>query len=147
MERIVQLKESEYEQLAELAKKNGAAIRQEAEEYYKDRGVYRIDLRIGLQERYNGDTTYCTSIFSSENGLYRKDEFSPIITEAGRRKIEKLLKNANEQAFYNQFGDVVELKNRLNHILQSISSFKGIMLCIAASGWVTATILLICAIL
>ena len=84
--RIVQLSEYEYNQLREKAVLNDTKIRDLAEKYYQERGVFRIDIRVGLQDKYNGDTVFYTNVFSHENGLYKNDEFSPIITEKGRRR-------------------------------------------------------------
>ena len=89
--RIVQLSEYEYNRLQEKAELNDTKIRNLAEKYYQERGVFRIDVRVGLQDKYNSDTVYYTHVFSCENGLYKNDEFRPIITEKGRRKIERIL--------------------------------------------------------
>ena len=56
MEKIIQLEEREYNQLQEKAELNDTKIRDLAEKYYQERGVFRIDIRVGFQEKYNGDT-------------------------------------------------------------------------------------------
>jgi len=51
--RIVQLSEYEYNQLQEKAELNDGKIRDLAEKYYQERGVFRIDIRVELQDKYN----------------------------------------------------------------------------------------------
>lgn len=141
--RIVQLSEYEYNQLREKAVLNDTKIRDLAEKYYQERGVFRIDIRVGLQDKYNGDTVYYTDVFSCENGLYKNDGFSPIITEKGRRKIERILSGACMETFENKFGDAIKFKNSYAKALESFSIAKWIAYTIAFSGWGVAAVLLI----
>lgn len=142
-EKIVQLSEYEYNQLQEKAELNNTKIRDLAEKYYQERGVFRIDIRVGFQEKYNGDTVYYNHVFSHENGLYKNDEFSPIITEKGRRKIERILSDACTETFENKFGDAIKFKNSYAKALESFSIARWIAYTIAFSGWGVAAILLI----
>lgn len=137
--RIVQLSEYEYNKLQEKAELNDTKIRNLAEKYYQERGVFRIDIRVGLQDKYNGDTVYYTNIFSHENGLYKNDEFSPIITEKGRRKIERILSDACQETFENKFGDAIKFRNYYAKALESFSIARRIAYAIAFSGWGVAT--------
>lgn len=141
--RIVQLSEYEYNQLQEKAELNETKIRDLAEKYYQERGVFRIDIKVGLQDKYNGDTVYYTSVFSTENGLYRDDGFSPIITEKGRRKIERILSDACTESFENKFGDAIKFKNRYADALRRFAITRWIAYTIAFSGWGVAAILAI----
>ena len=141
--RIIQLSEYEYNQLQEKAELNDGKIRDLAEKYYQERGVFRIDIRVGLQDKYNGDTVYYTDVFSCENGLYKNDGFSPIITEKGRRKIERILSDACMETFENKFGDAVKFKNGYAKALESFSIAKWIAYTIAFSGWGVAAALII----
>lgn len=141
--RIVQLSEYEYNQLQEKAELNDGKIRDLAEKYYQERGVFRIDIRVELQDKYNGDTVYYTDVFSHENGLYKPDEFSPIITEKVRRKIERILSDACAEAFESKFGDAIEFKNRYANALRRLTITKWIAYTIAFSGWGVAAALII----
>ena len=141
--RIVQLSEYEYNQLREKAVLNDTKIRDLAEKYYQERGVFRIDIRVGLQDKYNGDTVYYTDVFSCENGLYKNDGFSPIITEKGRRKIERILSDACMETFENKFGDAIKFKNSYAEALERFSMARWIAYTIAFSGWGVAAVLLI----
>lgn len=138
-ERIYQLRESEYNELSEKAKLNDKEIKELAEKYYQERGVFRIDIRVGLQDKYNGDTVFYTNVFSHENGLYKNDEFSPIITEKGRRKIERILSDACQETFENKFGDAIKFRNYYAKALESFSIARRIAYAIAFSGWGVAT--------
>ncbi len=143
MEKIIQLEEREYNQLQEKAELNDTKIRDLAEKYYQERGVFRIDIRVGLQEKYNGDTVYYSHVFSHENGLYKNDEFSPIITEKGRRKIERILSDACMETFENKFGDAIKFKNSYAEALERFSIVRWIAYTIAFSGWgVTAALII-----
>ena len=134
-EKIVQLSEYEYNQLQEKAELNDTKIRDLAEKYYQERGVFRIDIRTELQDKYNGDTVYYAHVFSHENGLYKNDEFSPIITEKGRRKIERILSDACTETFENKFGDAIKFKNRYADVLRRFTVTRWIAYTIAFSGW------------
>lgn len=141
--RIVQLSEYDYNRLQEKAELNDTKIHDLAEKYYQERGVFRIDIKVGFQDKYNGDTVYYTSVFSTENGLYRDDGFSPIITEKGRRKIERILSDACTESFENKFGDAVKFKNRYADALRRFAITRWIAYTIAFSGWGVAAILAI----
>lgn len=141
-EKIVQLSDYEYNQLQEKAELNDTKIHDLAEKYYQERGVFRIDIRTELQDKYNGDTVYYTHVFSHENGLYKNDEFSPIITEKGRRKIERILSDACTETFENKFGDAVKFKNRYADVLRRFTVTRWIAYTIAFSGWGVAAALI-----
>ena len=141
--RIVQLSENEYDRLQKKAELNDTKIRDLAEKYYQERGVFRVDIRIGLQDKYNGDTVYYTHVFSHENGLYKNGEFSPIITEKGRRKIESILSDACTETFENRFGDAIKFKNSYAEALERFSIVRWIAYTIAFSGWGVAAALII----
>lgn len=141
--RIVQLSEYEYNKLQEKAELNDGKIRDLAKKYYQEHGVFRIDIRVGFQDKYNGDTVFYTNVFSHENGLYKNDEFGPIITEKGRRKIERILSDACTETFENKFGDAIKFKNSYADVLRRFTITKWIAYTIAFSGWGVAAVLLI----
>lgn len=141
--RIVQLSEYEYNKLQEKVELNDTKIRDLAEKYYQERGVFRIDIRVGLQDKYNGDTVFYTNVFSHENGLYKNDKFKPIITEKGRRKIDRILSDACMETFERKFGDAIEFKNRYADALRRFTITRWIAYTIAFSGWGVVAVLLI----
>lgn len=141
--RIVQLSENEYDRLQKKAELNDTKIRDLAEKYYQERGVFRVDIRVELKDKYNGDTIYYTDVFSCENGLYKNDGFKAIITEKGRRKIERILFDACTKAFENHFGDAIKFKNSYAEALERFSIVRWIAYTIAFSGWGVAAALII----
>lgn len=141
--RIVQLSEYDYNRLQEKAELNDTKIHDLAEKYYQERGVFRIDIKVGLQDKYSGDTVYYTHVFSTENGLYKNEAFSPVITEKGRRKIERILSDACQETFENKFGDAIKFKNRYADALRRFAITRWIAYTIAFSGWGVAAILAI----
>lgn len=141
--RIVQLSEYDYNRLQEKAELNDTKIHDLAEKYYQERGVFRIDIKVGLQDKYSGDTVYYTHVFSTENGLYKNEAFSPIVTEKGRRKIERILSDACTESFENKFGDAIKFKNRYADALRRFAITRWIAYTIAFSGWGVAAILTI----
>lgn len=140
--KIVQLSEYEYNQLQEKAELNDGKIRDLAEKYYQERGVFRIDIRVGFQDKYNGDTVFYANVFSHENGLYKNDEFGPIITKKGRRKIEQILSDACTETFENKFGDTIKLRNHCADVLRRFTVTRWIAYTIAFSGWGVAAALI-----
>lgn len=141
--KIVQLSDFEYSQLYEKAKLNDEKIHRLAEKYYEERGVFRIDVKMGFANKYNGDTDYYTTVFSTENGLYKNNEFKPILTKEGRQKINKIVKDLCDQTFWNKFGDTMEFKNMYADALSKLALLKWILYGIAFSGWGVAAGLLI----
>lgn len=144
MNKIVQLSEYDYSQLYEKAKLNDKEIKRLAETYYQERGVFRIDLKTGFQDRYNGNTVYYTTSFSTENGLYKHDGFKPILTEKGRRKIERIVKNLCDETFDAKFGNAIKFRNAYANALYRLKFLKWICYTIAFSGWgVAAAVLML----
>ena len=69
MERIIQLREYEYNQLVKNANLNEDQIKELAERYYQERGVFKINITAELKENYDSYLNYVTHSFSTENGL------------------------------------------------------------------------------
>lgn len=71
--------------------------------------------------------------------MKRGDNFKPIITEKGRRKIERILSDACTETFENHFGDAIKFRNYYAKALESFSIARRIAYAIAFSGWGVAT--------
>lgn len=143
MNKIVQLSEHDYSQLYEQAKLNDEEIHRLAEKSYQERGVFRIDVKMGFEDKHDGETVYYTTTFSTENGLYKNNGFKPILTEKGRRRIEKAIKNLCDETFNEKFGNVIRFRNNYANALDRLARLKWILYGIAFSGWGVATALLI----
>ena len=69
MEKIVQLREYEYNQLVKTANLNEEQIKELAEQYYQERGVFKINIAAELKESYDSHLNYVAHSFATENGL------------------------------------------------------------------------------
>lgn len=143
MEKIIQLEEREYNQLFDKASLNENQIKELAEQYYQDRGVFRIDIKAEVAGNYTGYLNYKTFSFTAENGLYCRDSFAPIISERGRRKIESIMEELAKETLKNKFGDVIGVRNHYQALVNKFAMLRWICYTIAASGWTVATILII----
>lgn len=143
-ERIYQLRDSEYNELFEKAKLNDKEIKELAEKYYQERGVFKITIETSIKLK-SGDAcqgsraTFDVNSSCFENGLYRQDSFNPIISEKDRMRINQLAMDICEETFYEYYGDVIKCRNKISKILSRLQYFKGIFYMIAFSGWGVAT--------
>lgn len=143
-ERIYQLRESEYNELFEKAKLNDKEIKEIAEKYYQERGVFKITIDTSIRIK-NGDTcqgdkaTFDVNSYCFENGLHRQDSFNPLLSENDRRRVNQMVTNICEDTFYEHYGDVIKCRNKISKMLSTLQYFKGILYMIAFSGWGVAT--------
>lgn len=143
MEKIIQLEEREYNQLFDKASLNENQIRELAEQYYRDRGVFRIDIKAEVAGNYTGYLNYKTFSFTAENGLYCRNAFASIISERGRRKIESIMEKLAKETLQNKFGDIIGVRNHYQALANKFAMLRWICYIIAISGWTVATILII----
>lgn len=88
--RIVQLNEHEYNKLNEKASLNDSQIKELAEKYYQERGIFRIDITQQLKDFDDCYRSYDVYSFCTENGRYKEEEFKPIISQKDRKRINAL---------------------------------------------------------
>jgi len=70
MERITQLNSSEYEELVEKANINEKLIEKKAEELWKKKGSYRIEVELSFRNQYNNDyPNYESMIFAPSTDI------------------------------------------------------------------------------
>ena len=143
MKKIIQLDEFEYSEIIKKANLNEEKIYELAEKFYQERGVFRVDIKMGIQKKHDGEYFYFTDVFTTENGLYKNKEFKSIITEKGRRRIENIISKACYDTFFEKFGDAVKFKNLYTDALRKLAIKSLIAYTIAFSGWGVATVLLI----
>ena len=143
-ERIYQLRESEYNELFEKAKLNDKEIKELAEKYYQDRGIFKITIDTSIRLK-NGDAyqgsraTFDVNSYCVENGLRRQDGLKPLLSERDRRRINQMVTNICEDTFYEYYGDVIKCRNTISNILSRLQYVRGIFYMIAFSGWGVAT--------
>lgn len=143
-ERIYQLRESEYNDLFEKAKLNDKEIKELAEKYYQERGVFKITLDTSVKLKYDdtfiGDrATFNVNTYCFENGMYKQDGFNPLLSEKDRRRVEQMITRICEDTFYENYGDVIKCRNTISNVLSKLQYFKFILYMIAFSGWGVAT--------
>ena len=143
-ERIYQLRESEYNELFEKAKLHDKEIKELAEKYYQDRGIFKItidtSIRLKNENACQGSrATFDVNSYCFENGLRRQDSLNPLLSERDRRRINQMVTNICEDTFYEYYGDVIKCRNKISNILSRLQYFKFILYMIAFSGWGVAT--------
>ena len=129
MERIVQLKESEYERLVQLANINEKSINQMAYNIWLTKGVARVDVDI----KTNTDHTDRYSIKCDAWVFYKDDRFE--IPHELRERLSTIVTNHLEDKITKQFGGLVNAINNMISKSESLTRTKYIMWSIAAAGW------------
>ena len=143
-ERIYQLRESEYNELFEKAKLNDKEIKEIAEKYYQERGVFKITIDTSIRIK-NGDTcqgdkaTFDVNSYCFENGLCKRDSLNPLLSENDRRRVNQMVTKICKDTFKEYYGDVIKCRNKISNIFSKLQYFKFILYMIAFSGWGVAT--------
>lgn len=138
-ERIYQLRESEYNELFEKAKFNDKEIKELAEKYYQKRGVFRIDITQQLKDFDGCYRNYDVYSFCTENGLYKEEEFKPIISQKDRKRINALAENIVREQYEKKYGPTDAYLKEANKEIKLFHIVKYILYGIALSGWGVAT--------
>lgn len=142
IERIVQIEASDYDALMEKANMNDAKIRELAEKYYQERGVFRVDISTQIVDSRTHVASR-TTVYSFENGLHKWDDLQSIVSEDFRRRLSSKLQKYVDGLFKSKYGDVFELINSLNAEINHLRYIKWICYTIAFSGWGVATMCLL----
>ena len=143
-EKIYQLRESEYNELFEKAKLNDKEIKELAEKYYQERGIFKITIETSIKLK-SGDAYQCdravfdVNSYCFENGLCKRDSLNPLLSEIGRRRVDQMVTKICKDTFKEYYGDVIKCRNKISKILSTLQYFKGILYMIAFSGWGVAT--------
>ena len=124
--RIVQLNETEYDELKEKASVIDSQIQELAEKYYQERGVCEIIITQQFKEYDGVYRRYRVDSICFENGLSKQHEFKPIISEENRKRINSLAEKlfcvvmlglTNVNILYYSFSTLYQMCNlRYNHI-------------------------------
>lgn len=132
MECIVQLRESEYKDLAEKANLNESQINEKALNLYNDRGVAEIQIKL----KHENSDWYNTFRFDCRAFVWYKDE-KFFIPEGLRNRLGKILEDTMLWEMRKTYGDSEELFNALKRKSKSLSEWKWITAVMAVSGWVS----------
>lgn len=137
MEKIVQLRDYEYNELYEKAKLNEQQIEEKALSLWKEKGVAEIHITVDTNKDWRDE--YYIKCFTSF--WYKDGKFQ--IQEDVRNRFEKIIKSAVQNRAKEEFGDPVKYVNILNKRIYYVARLKVILYAIAASGWAVASIMFI----
>ena len=130
MEKIIQLKEYEYNELVEKAKLNEQQINDKAISLWEQKGVAEIIVKLDIKKDWYSERNIKCSSFL----WYKNEKFH--IPEDVRLRFSEIIKDYVSEIAEEEIGEPVKNINKLNQEYKAIAYFKYIMYAIAASGWV-----------
>lgn len=130
MEKIVQLREYEYNKLTKLAMLNEQQINEKAISLWEEKGVAEITVKLYVKEDWYSER----SIKCRSSLFYRDEKFQ--IPEDVRLRFSEIIKDYVSEIAEEEIGEPVKNMNNLNREYKALAYFKYIMCAIAASGWV-----------
>lgn len=133
--RIVQLNETEYDELKEKASVTDSQIKELAEKYYKERGVCEIIITQQIKDYDGVYRRYQVDSICFENALSKQHAFKPIISEENRKRINSLAEKIVRGTFEEKYGKNVDFINEVNKEIKLFHIVKYILYGIALSGW------------
>lgn len=133
--RIVQLNEYEYNKLNEKASLNDSQIKELAEKYYQERGIFRIDITQQLKDFDDCYRSYDVYSFCTENGRYKEEEFKPIISQKDRKRINALAEKIVREQYEKKYGPTDAFLKEANKEIKLFRIVKYVLYGIALSGW------------
>ena len=138
MERIVQLRDYEYNNLVEKANLNEKQIDEKAQKLYKERGVAAIDIKLSHENNdYESSFRFDCSAFV----WYKDEKF--YISEQLRKRLGEILKDTMLFEMRQAYGSHEKLYNVLKRRSKNLSIWKWLMSVVAVSGWIAFALCLI----
>lgn len=131
MEKIVQLREYEYNKLSDLAKLNESQIEERALKLYKEKGVAEVDItvKVGRDKEY-----YSTQRFNCSAFVWYKDgKFS--IQGKLRDRLSELIKKQVLREVSDTYGEPINIMNKYSREIHDLQTVRFIIWTIAVSGW------------
>lgn len=132
MERIVQLREDEYKKLCELAKMSESEIEKKAQELYKEKGMYGIELNINCGRSEYSDT------IKFYVGSYVKDWHSFPLTEDEKKKVSRFVCNRVREMMVDKFGTQIDNLNYYENRRRILERRHSIFVGVTILGWLCA---------
>lgn len=137
MERIVQLRESEYEQLMKTYQLKNNEISEKAVHIWKEKGVAEIKVYVDAGKEFDGEFTItCDSYIYEKDGRF-------VLPKELRDRFCKMLDREVKWLVDRYYGDAVKIVNTYNKKMESFNKWFSFAWLIAVSGWVVAAILLL----
>lgn len=137
MRKIVQLDDSEYNRIIELANLNEKQIEEKALDLYKSRGVATVEICV----RTENDTT-SQRVFNCDTDVWYKD-YKFFMSERLRDRLGEFINKIVEEKVNRDYKTPVALMLRYAKIVEQIKTVRYIMYMLAMSGWV-AFVALMC---
>lgn len=129
MRRIIQIDESEYNQLVDKANLNEKQIEEKAVALYEEKGVAKIELTV----RTKSDSYY-TVTFNCDAWVWYKDERF-FISEELRDRLRSFIAKHVQNRINKDYEKPQELIADYNRKIFFFSYLKYVFYVIAASGW------------
>ena len=137
MERIVQLRESEYEQLMKTYQLKNNEISEKAVQIWKEKGVAKIKVVIDASKEFDGEFTIdCDSYIYEKDGRF-------VLPKELRDRFCNMLDREVKWLLDRYYGDAIKVVNTYNKKEQSLNKWFRLAWLIAVSGWVVASMLLL----
>lgn len=136
MKRIIQIDESEYNQLADKASLNEKQIEERAINLYKERGVAKIEITV----RTKSDV-YLTRTFSCDSWVFYKDARF-FISEELRDRLRSFITKYVQERINQDYETPQRLMIEYCRRLESLKIVKYIIYAVALSGWAAFATLL-----
>lgn len=137
MERIVQLRESEYDKLINICQLKNNEISEKAVHIWKEKGVAEIKVRVDAGKEFDGEFTItCDSYIYEKDGRF-------VLPKELRDRFCKMLDSEVQWLVDRYYGDAIRIVNTYTEKKESLNKWFSLAWLIAVSGWVVAAILLL----
>lgn len=130
MRKIVQLDDSEYNRIMELANLNEKQIEEKALDLYKSRGVATVEICIRTE---NGTTSQ--RVFNCDTDVWYKD-YKFFISERLRDRLGEFINKIVEEKANRDYDTPGALMFRYAKMVEQIKTVRYVMYMLAISGWV-----------
>lgn len=137
MQRIIQIDESEYNQLVDKANLNEKQIEEKAVALYEEKGVAAVEVTVRTD-----DSCYSTRYFKCSSFVWYKDERF-FISEKLRNNLRKFITELVQYKVNQDYEKPERLAGDYERKLNFLKNVRYILYAVAASGW-AAFVTLLC---
>lgn len=137
MRRIIQIDESEYNQLVDKANLNEKQIEEKAVALYEEKGVAAVEVTVRTD-----DSCYSTRYFKCSSFVWYKDERF-FISEKLRNNLRKFITELVQYKVNQDYEKPERLTADYERKLNFLKNVRYILYAVAASGW-AAFVTLLC---
>lgn len=137
MQRIIQIDESEYNQLVDKANLNEKQIEEKAVALYEEKGVAAVEVTVRTD-----DSCYSTRYFKCSSFVWYKDERF-FISEKLRNNLRKFITELVQYKVNQDYAKPERLAEDYERKLNFLKNVRYIFYAVALSGW-AAFVTLLC---